>query len=359
MVYAIVLADGRSDAERSDAESDCRRTATVRPEETLMPRAAELDLPTIDVEQDGRVLTARVVAPPLNFVTTELVRDLDLLTAAADADDTVGAVVLTGGLPGRFLTHADPSALTGMIELPHPFVPARVAAPALRLASLAMRVPGAARTVERFGGGLGAGLVWGYRWKRTTLRMNRSGVVYLAAINGPALGGGHEIALACDLRYAADAEHVRLGQIESLANLIPGGGGTQRLPRLIGAAKAIELTLEGAPVSAADALRLGLVHRLTPPDRLLTETQATAARLATRNPVVVAELKRAIYFGVDQPLSRGLDREQAGFVSVGTTAAATRTTRAFFDDLERLGDTPFLADLTPWLNGTRVDQVGR
>ncbi|PXX71040.1 enoyl-CoA hydratase/carnithine racemase [Nocardia tenerifensis] len=319
--------------------------------------AAELQLETIELVRDGRVLTARVVAPPLNFATPEFVRDLDVLTAAVDADDSVGAVVLTGGLPGRFLTHADPSALTGMIELPHPFIPARAAAPFLRLGDAAMRLPGATRLAERFGGGLGTGLVWGHRWKKTTLRMNRSGVVYLAAINGPALGGGHEIALSCDLRYAADAEHVKLGQIETLANLIPGGGGTQRLSRLLGAAKAIEVTLEGAPLSAGEAYRLGLVHRLFPENQLLAETQAIAARLATRNPVVVAEAKRAIYFGTDRSLSRGLDREQAGFISAGTTAAAARTTTAFFEDLERLGDTPFLANLKPWLDGTRVDQV--
>ncbi|WP_107656749.1 enoyl-CoA hydratase/isomerase family protein [Nocardia suismassiliense] len=321
--------------------------------------AADLQLETIELIRDGRVLTARVVAPPLNFATPEFVRDLDLLTAAVDADDTVGAVVLTGGLPGRFLTHADPRALTGMIELPHPFVPARVAAPFLRFGDVAMRLPGAARLAERFGGGLGVGLVWGHRWKKTTLRMNRSGVVYLAAINGPALGGGHEIALACDLRYAADAEHVKLGQIETLANLIPGGGGTQRLSRLLGAAKAIEVTLEGAPLSVREGYRLGLVHRLVPEDQLLAETQVTAARLATRNPVAVAEAKRAIYFGTDKSLSRGLDREQAGFISAGTTAAAGRTTTAFLEDLERLGDTPFLADLKPWLDGTRVDQVSK
>ncbi|MFE9577719.1 enoyl-CoA hydratase/isomerase family protein [Nocardia sp. NPDC006044] len=320
---------------------------------------ADLGLETIELVQDGRVLTARVVAPPLNFATPEFVRDLDVLTATVDADDTVGAVVLTGGLPGRFLTHADPSALTGMIELPHPFIPARVAAPFLRFGDLAMRLPGATRLAQRFGGGLGAGLVWGHRWKKTTLRMNRSGVVYLAAINGPALGGGHEIALSCDLRYAADAEHVKLGQIETLANLIPGGGGTQRLSRLLGAAKAIEVTLEGAPLSAQEGYRLGLVHRLLPEDQLLAETQATAARLATRNRVVVQEAKRAIYFGTDKSLSRGLDREQAGFISAGTTPAATRTTKAFFEDLERFADTPFLANLKPWLDGTRVDQVSK
>ncbi|MFE7740935.1 enoyl-CoA hydratase/isomerase family protein [Nocardia sp. NPDC057455] len=321
--------------------------------------AADLHLDTIELERSGRVLTARVVAPPLNFVTPAVVRDLDTLTATADTDDSVGAVVLTGGLPGRFLTHADPAALGGMIDRPHPFVPARAAAPVLRAAAAALRLPGATDLIERHGGGLGAGLVWGYRWKRTTLRMNRSRVAYLAAINGPALGGGHEIALACDLRYAADADHVRLGQIETLANLIPGGGATQRLTRLLGAAKAIEVTLEGTPFTAQEALRLGLIHRLLPAEDLLTETHATAARLAARNPIAIAELKRAVYFGSDKSLSRGLDAEQAGFISVGTTAAAARTTKAFLEDLDRLADTPFLADPQPWLDGTRVDQVSK
>ena len=276
-----------------------------------------------------------------------------------DTDDTVGPVVLTGSLPGRFLIHADPRELAGMVELPHPFVPVGAVRPFLWVVDVALRLPGAARAMERFGGGLGVGLVWFHRWKQTTLRMNRSGAVYVAAINGPALGGGHEIALACDLRYAADAEHVRLGQIETLGCLIPGGGGTQRLTRMLGAAKALELTLEGAPFDVGEAYRLGLVHRVIPEDQLLVETQATAARLASRNPVAVAELKRAIYFGAAKSLSRGLDQERAGFLSVGTTAAANRVTRAFFEDLERLGDTPYLADLKPWLDGSRVDQTSR
>ena len=128
---------------------------------------------------------------------------------------------------------------------------------------------------------------------------------------------------------------------------------------MLGAAKALELTLEGAPVDVHEAYRLGLVHRVISEDQLLAETRATAARLAKRNPIAVAELKRAIYFAAGKPLSRGLDQERAGFLSVGTTAAATRVTRAFFEDLERLGDTPYLADLKPWLDGSRVDQTSR
>ncbi len=105
-----------------------------------MLRACDLRLDAIKLAQDGRVLTATAVAPPLNFFTTELIRDLDRLTAAVDTDDTVGAVVLTGVLPGRFLIHADPSELAGMVELPHPFGPVRLVRPFLWVADGALRL---------------------------------------------------------------------------------------------------------------------------------------------------------------------------------------------------------------------------
>jgi enoyl-CoA hydratase len=319
--------------------------------------ARDLQLETLRLEQDGRVLTARCVTPPLDFVTTSLLRDLDRLTSAVDADRSVGAVVLTGGVERRFLTHADPGELGGMIELPHPQLPMQLLEPGLRLLNVTLRVPGLAGVVERFGGAVGKGLVWGYRWKRTILRMNRSGVVYLAAINGPTMGGGHELALACDLRYAADGDHIRLGQIETLAGLIPGGGGTQRLPRMLGIARALEHMLEGRPLTAPEALELGLLHRLVSEEQLLAEAQATAARLARRSPVAIAALKRAVYFGTSRRLARGLDLELAGFLAAGSTRSMKRNLPTFMDELERLGDTPFLADPEPWIDGTKVNQT--
>src|ERR1700739_1065423 len=126
--------------------------------------------------------------------------------------------------------------------------------------------------------------------------MNRSATVYIAAINGPTTGGGHEIALACDLRFVSDAPHIRLGQIESLAGLIPGGGGTQRLPKMVGTAKALEHMLAGAPLPTEQASDLGLVNALVPDDELLTHAQHTAARLARRSPVAVRAIKRLAYF---------------------------------------------------------------
>ena len=287
----------------------------------MTANARDLSLETLSLHQDGRVLTAYYSSPPLSFVTIALVRDLDRLTAAVDRDDSVGAVVLTGAKNGRFMTHADPRELGDMTKLPHPQLGTGVLEPALRFMNLVLGFPGLARAIERHGGSLGAGLVWVYRWKRTTLRMNRTSTIYLAAINGPATGGGQELALACDLRYAADAEYIRMGQIEALAGLIPGGGGTQRLPGMLGTARALEHMLEGRPVTAREALELGLVQRLVAPDRLLAETQATAARLARRSPVAMRALKRCVYFATNRPISRGLDYELAGFLSAVSTRA--------------------------------------
>jgi enoyl-CoA hydratase/carnithine racemase len=323
-----------------------------------MTRTRDLALETLRLEQDGRVLTARFSNPPLNFMTTGFIRELEQLTRSVDQDKTVGAVVLTGGVEGRFLTHLDARELAGIGDIPHPTLPMWAAQLLVPVLNLVVRLPGAASLLERFGGAPGKGIVWGYRWKRTILRMNRSGVVYLAAINGPVLGGGQEISLACDLRYAADAPHLRMGQIEMLVGVIPGGGGSQRLLRTLGTARTLEHILQGVPLTAAEALETGLVHRLVPEDRLLAETQATAARLARRSPVAVATLKRVVYFGLDRRFSRALDLEAAGFLAAGSSRAAGGALHPFLEDLERLGDTPFLADPEPWIEGTRFDQVG-
>ena len=232
-----------------------------------MKAARTLPLKTLRLEQNDRVLTAFFSNPPVNLADFAFLRELDLLTKAVDRDPSIGAVVLTGDVRGRFITHAHPGEIAAFAEMPHPAVSMGMVEPGLRMQNAFLGLPGVARVAERFGA-VGSGLVWGYRWKKTILRMNRSGTVYLAAINGPTLGGGQELTLACDLRYAADAPHVRMGQIEILAGQIPGGGGTQRLPGMLGTGRAMEHILEGTPVDAREALRLGLVHRLVPPDNL-------------------------------------------------------------------------------------------
>lgn len=323
-----------------------------------MTASRDLSFDTLQLEQNGRVLTVRYSCPPLNFVTMAGVRDLDRLTSCVDHDATVGAVVLTGGVEGRFLTHVDPREFGALQKVPHPHVSMRAMEFAVPLLNLVLGIPGLVPALEQHGGVAGNGLAMGYRWKRTILRMNRSRVVYIAAINGPTLEGGQEIVLACDIRYAADAAALRMGQLEMLVGLIPGGGGTHRLLRTLGTARALEHILEGAPLTAAEALALGLVHRVVPEQELLVQAQATAARLARRSPIAIAALKRCLYFGSHRPISRALDLELAGFLATGFSRAAGRSLQPFLDDLQRLGDTPELADPKPWINGTRVDLVG-
>ena len=323
-----------------------------------MTAARDLSLETLQLEQDGRVLTARFSNPPLNFMTTGFIRELDQLTSSVDRDPTVGAVVLTGGVEGRFLTHLDAQELAGIAGLPHPKLSMRAAEVVVLVLNLVLRLPGVASLLERFGGAPGKGIVMGYRWKRLTLRMNRSAAVYLAAINGPVLDGGLEIVLACDLRYAADAAHLRIGQMEMLVGLDTG---RRREPATAAHARPsarARVRSRRRSADGAGGARAGLVHRVVPEQRLLAEAQATAARLARRSPTAVAALKRCLYFGTDRRFSRALDLETAGFLAAGSTKAAGGVLKPFIEDFERLGDTPFLADPGPWIDGTRFDQVG-
>ena len=323
-----------------------------------MTATRDLSFDTLQLDQNGRVLTVRYSVPPLNFLTIAGIRDLDRLTSSVDDDPTIGAVVLTGGVVGRFLTHADPREFGSFQALPHPQLSMRTMEFVVPLLNLVLGIPGVVPALERFGGAAGKGLGMGYRWRRTVLRMNRSRVVYIAAINGPTMEGGQEIVLACDLRYVADSAALRMGQLEMLVGVIPGGGGTLRLQRALGTARAIEHILEAAPVTATEALELGLVHRVVPEQELLGEAEATAARLARRSPMAIAAVKRCLYFGWHLPIGRAFNLEFAGFLATGFSPAAGRALPAFLDDLQRLGDTPELADPKPWVEGTRVDLVG-
>ena len=144
----------------------------------------------------------------------------------------------------------------------------------------------------------------------------------IAAIRGFALGGGMELALACDLRVAADS--ARLGQPEILLGIIPGAGGTQRLPRLVGPAHAKELIWSGRQVRADEALAIGLVDRVVPADEVEAAAIAWATELASGAVVAMGLAKRAIDEGLDGSLTRGNDLEAAAFVEVfGTADAAT------------------------------------
>jgi enoyl-CoA hydratase len=149
----------------------------------------------------------------------------------------------------------------------------------------------------------------------------------IAAINGYALGGGLELALACDFRLCA--EDSRLGLPEVLLGVVPGGGGTQRLPRLIGPSRAKELIMTGRQVPAAEALAIGLVNRVVPPDDVLGAALEWAAQLA-RGPLVAHGLaKWAIDAGLEGALADGLALEQEAFAAVAGTEDAARGIASF------------------------------
>jgi enoyl-CoA hydratase len=129
----------------------------------------------------------------------------------------------------------------------------------------------------------------------------------IAAIHGYTLGGGNELAMCCDLRIAS--EKARFGQPEINLGLIPGASGTQRLPRIIGVAKAKEMIFLGDMIDAATALNLGLVNKVVPPDKVMEEAMAWAAKLASKSSPVLAMAKMAINTGLDTDLASGLTIE--------------------------------------------------
>jgi enoyl-CoA hydratase/carnithine racemase len=312
---------------------------------------------TIDIARQGRVVTVRLTNPPRNFMTGRMVAELERLVDGLEGDRGVGAVVLTGAVDGAFITHYDVGEiLAGSKAVGRP-VGAAVAGGALRATGALQRLPGA-------GGALAGtpvgGLVELRRIHRLFERMNRAPQAYVAAINGLAMGGGCELALACDVRLMADRPDARIGLPEITLGIMPGAGGTQRLSRLLGAGRALEMMLEGRVLAPREAAELGLVHRVVAPEALLDEAAATAARLARRAPASVAALKRVVYEGASRPLPEGLHMERAAFLSLSARQEALRAMQVYLDQLERAGDAaPWGAEeqMAPWQEGTAVDLV--
>jgi enoyl-CoA hydratase/carnithine racemase len=217
---------------------------------------------------DGAVGTITLDQPPANSYDIDVVRELGEAIAAADGDGAVRVVVLrsandrffsAGADVKRFLAN-DAEANMAMVRLAHE-----------ALAGIA-----------------------------------RSEKLFVAFIAGHALGGGLELALACDLRYAAEGEF-RLGTPEVTLGLLPGNGGTQRLPRIIGRGPALELLLTGRQVTPAEAHRLGLVSGLFSSEDAF---RAHVEKLAAGPPLAIANIKRAVYEGLEAPLDEGLALER-------------------------------------------------
>ena len=151
----------------------------------------------------------------------------------------------------------------------------------------------------------------------------------IAAIHGYALGGGCELAMACTLRIAADT--AKLGQPEINLGIIPGYAGSQRLPRLVGKGRAMEMILIGAPIGADEALRIGLVNRVVPAASLMADTQALAEQLAKSAPVAIRYIINAINKGMEMPFAEACQYEATLFGLVASTDDMREGTRAFLE----------------------------
>ncbi len=204
-----------------------------------------------------------------NAISRAMLAELNALLARAAGDRALRCVVLTGAGDKAFCAGADLKERAGMSEA----------------------------DVHAFHDGL----------RRALRAVEEAPQVFVAAVNGAALGGGLELALACDLRIAADG--AQLGLPEVGLGIIPGGGGTQRLPRLVGVARAKDLVLTARRLGAPEALAMGLVSRVAPAARLLDEALAYAGEVARNAPVSLRQAKRAIDAGLHLPMDRALALE--------------------------------------------------
>jgi enoyl-CoA hydratase len=229
----------------------------------------------VTTEHQGAVALVTIDNPPMNALSAALVAELEAEVGRLDGDPETRAIVLRGAGERAFVAGADIKEF-----------------PALREAG--GNEGGAARGLHAIG-----------------RRMDSAHTPFVAAINGYCLGGGLELAMCCDVRICADNAH--LGQPEIKLGLIPGGGGTQRLPRLIGVGRANLLNLSGDFIDAETAYAWGLVEKVVPADELISAATAVAASFAAVSPHAVAVIRELARTTRDLSLEEGLRREADGF----------------------------------------------
>jgi enoyl-CoA hydratase len=246
------------------------------------------------IERDAKgILVATYLNPPMNYFCAEGTAELGERIREW-SDPGIRAVILTGGMPGKFITHYS-------VE---------------ELASLA-----ANHELMR---ALGLGLNHGYHELLRSLRDLAKPVI--AALNGDTMGGGLELSLSCDLRIASAGDH-RIGLPEATLGILPGGSGTQRLARLLGAGRALDFILRGRICRPEEALDFGIVHEVAPD--ALARAKELAAGFAELSPVALAEIKRSVYRGADAPLDGGLTIESESFMATMFSKQGLETMQAY------------------------------
>ena len=226
--------------------------------------------------------------PPANAINEQLMRELDAALAELEKDPVVLSIIITGSGDRIFCGGADlGSAFSG----------------------------GNLEEFIKFGTGV-------------LRRIERFPKPVIAAINGHAMGGGCEIAIACHLRIMK--ETARIGQTESNLGITPGYGGTQRLPRLIGRTKALEFLILGTQITAPEALQLGLVNRLSKDGETLNDAKALARQIGARAPIATRLILNVVDEGLNSDIDRALELEMRAFLESLRTEDAAEGIQAFF-----------------------------
>jgi enoyl-CoA hydratase/3-hydroxyacyl-CoA dehydrogenase len=251
------------------------------------PQADEGDqTETVKLETRGEVAIAWLANAPMNAISPQVIKDLGVVWDKVKANDEIGAMVIASGIPVVFSAGADIKAFTQMDE--------SSGADLINSGHALLRDLGQAR------------------------------VATIAAVNSLAFGGGCELAMACDFRIAARS--AIFGQPEIKLGIIPGFGGTQRLPRLVGPHKALEMNLVGDAITAADAHEHGLVNRVVPDHELFDIALSWARGLAGQAPLAVEQIKLVSHKG---DLDEGIEAEKQGFATAFQTADAKEGISAF------------------------------
>jgi enoyl-CoA hydratase/carnithine racemase len=228
----------------------------------------------VKVERDGAVGIVTIDKPPVNALSAQVIEELDEAFDELGADAGVRSVVLRGAGERAFVAGADISEFPSLGD--------------------EVREDGSARGIQKLAD-----------------RIEAFPKPVLVAIHGWCLGGGLETALACDIRIAA--EDAQLGQPEIKLGLLPGGGGTQRLPRVVGPGRAALLNMTGDPISGTQAYEWGLVERVVPREHLMDTTLELARTLAERSPHAIAVVKELARESRDLSIAEGLRREAKAF----------------------------------------------
>jgi enoyl-CoA hydratase len=243
-------------------------------------------------EREGAVTVLTLNRPDkLNALNAELLQALDAALEELSRDPSVACAILTGAGEKAFAAGADIAAMVDMSTE-------------------------RARAFSELG-------------HRVCSRIERAPFPVIGAVNGFALGGGCEIALACDFLYASDK--AKLGQPEVSLGITPGFGGTQRLARRVGAARARELCYTGDAIGADEALRIGLVNAVLPPGELLAKVREVAAKIAQKGHLAVAQCKRVIFSGEDVPLDVANALEIQAFAMLFGTNDRAEGMKAFLE----------------------------